>query len=85
MLHASSTAVSCCKREPHSSARCLGSKQCSWLVLLQVWRHRVGGNAEQDELVYHEQDDQFYVGLGKSRDDKILSIRVGTGHAMPLL
>ena len=45
--------------------------------LPQVWRHHVGGNADQDELVYHEKDDQMYVHLGKSRDDKILIIHVG--------
>lgn len=37
----------------------------------------MGGNADQDELVYHEKDDQMYVHLGKSRDDKILIIHVG--------
>ncbi len=42
-----------------------------------MWRHHVGGNAEQDELVYHEEDDQMYVHLAKSRDEKILSIHVG--------
>ena len=46
-------------------------------VSLQVWRHHVGGNADQDELVYHETDEQMYVHLGKSRDEKILSIHVG--------
>lgn len=44
----------------------------------KVWRHHVGGNAEQDELVYHEEDDQMYVHLAKSRDEKILSIHVGS-------
>lgn len=44
----------------------------------KVWRHHVGGNADQDELVYHEKDDQMYVHLGKSRDDKILIIHVGS-------
>ena len=41
----------------------------------------MGGDTEQDELVYHEEDEQFYVHLGKSRDEKILSIHVG--NALP--
>lgn len=40
----------------------------------------MGANADQDELVYHEKDEQFYVHLGKSRDEKILSIHVGKAH-----
>ena len=31
----------------------------------------------QDEVVYHEKDEQFYVNLGKSKDEKILVIHVG--------
>lgn len=46
----------------------------------QVWRHRIGSNADQDEIVYHEEDEQFYVHLGKSKDDKLLIIHVGTAH-----
>lgn len=50
-----------------------------WLKhsLWQVWRHRIGSDAEQDEVVFHEKDEQFYVNLGKSRDEKILIIQVG--------
>ena len=45
--------------------------------LCQVWRHHVGDDAGEHKLVYHETDDQMYVHLGKSRDEKILSIHVG--------
>lgn len=31
----------------------------------------------QDELVYHEEDEQFYVGIGRSRDDSLLWIHSG--------
>ncbi|KAL3150392.1 hypothetical protein ABBQ32_000231 [Trebouxia sp. C0010 RCD-2024] len=44
----------------------------------KVWRHHVGANADEHKLVYHETDDQFYVHLGKSRDEKILTIHVGS-------
>ena len=43
----------------------------------QVWRHCIGSTAEQDELVFHEKDEQFYTNLGKSKDEKILIIHVG--------
>ncbi|MGB3295994.1 MAG: S9 family peptidase [Phormidesmis sp.] len=33
----------------------------------QVWRHRLGTPSEQDELVYEETDEAFYLGLEVSR------------------
>lgn len=44
---------------------------------MQVWRHCIGSTAEQDALVFHEEDEQFYTNLGKSKDEKILIIHVG--------
>ena len=36
----------------------------------QVWRHRVGTEADADTLVYEEPDHRFYVGVGRTRDDR---------------
>jgi oligopeptidase B len=39
----------------------------------KVWRHRVG-SAEADELVFHETDERFWVGVGRSRTQRFLVI-----------
>lgn len=44
----------------------------------QVWRHRVGGPAEDDVLVYQEDDEKFWMGLGSSRDKRFLIIALGS-------
>jgi oligopeptidase B len=36
----------------------------------QLWRHKVGSDPSQAELVYEEQDDHFYLGVGRTRDDE---------------
>ena len=36
----------------------------------QVWRHRVGTEAGSDTLVYEEPDHRFYVGVGRTKDDR---------------
>jgi oligopeptidase B len=36
----------------------------------QVWRHRLGTGADADTLVYEEQDHRFYVGVGRTKDDR---------------
>jgi oligopeptidase B len=40
----------------------------------RVRRHRVGTPAAADELLYEEQDDGFFIGIGKSRSDRFLFI-----------
>ena len=40
----------------------------------QVWRHRVGTGADADTLVYEEADHRFYVGVGRTRDDRYVLI-----------
>ena len=35
----------------------------------QVFRHQLGTKQAQDGLVYEEQDDSYYIGLGKSLDE----------------
>lgn len=44
----------------------------------QVWRHEVGTSAESDVLVYTEEDERFWMGLGASRDDRHLLIALGS-------
>jgi oligopeptidase B len=39
----------------------------------KVWRHRVG-STEPDELVFHETDERFWVGIGRSRTQRFLVI-----------
>src|SRR5262245_600900 len=39
----------------------------------KVWRHRMG-STEPDELVFHETDERFWVGIGRSRSQRFLVI-----------
>lgn len=41
-------------------------KHASTLLPYQVWRHTVGTSADDDELVYEEKDETFYVSLHKT-------------------
>ena len=54
----------------------------------QVWRHRVGGAQSSDTLVYEEADEHFYVGVGRTKDDRYVLIGVDSKvtseyHALP--
>nr|WP_269813606.1 S9 family peptidase [Ornithinimicrobium sediminis] len=44
----------------------------------EVWRHRVGGPAEDDVLVFAEADERFWMGLDSSRDDRFVVIGLGS-------
>ncbi|NUO91752.1 MAG: S9 family peptidase [Dermatophilaceae bacterium] len=44
----------------------------------QVWRHEVGTSAEADVLVHDETDERFFVGVGTSRDDRLVVIAIGS-------
>ncbi|MGO4599765.1 S9 family peptidase [Terrabacter sp. 2RAF25] len=44
----------------------------------QVWRHEVGTPAEADVLVHEETDERFFVGVGSSRDDRLVIIAIGS-------
>ncbi|GEK08167.1 S9 family peptidase [Pseudoalteromonas peptidolytica] len=44
------------------------------LLGFQVYRHVLGTPQSDDILVFEEQDRQFYMGLGKSRDDSAIFI-----------
>ncbi len=43
----------------------------------KVWRHILGSSVA-DELVYHEEDDAFYIGIDSSRSEKMLYIHSGS-------
>ena len=38
----------------------------------QLYRHTLGADPAQDELIYHEADETYYLFLGKSRSEKYL-------------
>lgn len=38
----------------------------------QLWRHRVGSDPAGDVLVYEEPDERFYLGVGRTKDDRYL-------------
>ncbi|WP_077922508.1 S9 family peptidase [Spirosoma sp. 209] len=46
------------------------------LLGYQVFRHVLGTSPEQDVLVYEEPDNQFYMGLGRSKSKKYITIGV---------
>ena len=52
----------------------------------KVWRHRLGTDQADDELVFHETDERFWVGVGRSRTDRFLVIasRLQEHHRVPL-
>ncbi len=43
----------------------------------EVWRHAVGSDAP-GELIYREDDERFWLGLGASRDDRFIQIGLGS-------
>jgi oligopeptidase B len=44
----------------------------------RVWRHRLGTSASEDEIVYEESDDRFWVGVGMTRSRKYLVVSAGS-------
>ncbi|UXK10867.1 prolyl oligopeptidase family serine peptidase [Erwinia pyrifoliae] len=48
------------------------------LLPYQVWRHSLGTPQQQDQLVYEEQDDTFYVGLDKTTSEQFITIVLGS-------
>ena len=56
-------------------------------TLLTTWvkQHVLGGDAKDDPIVYEEKDDTFYMGVGRSRDDKYLTIGLSSTVSSELL
>jgi len=46
------------------------------LLTVRVKKHVLGTPASSDVLVYEEKDDSFYMGVGRTRDDKFLTIEL---------
>jgi oligopeptidase B len=44
----------------------------------QVWSHRLGTDSAADELVFQEDDERFYVGIGLSATDTYAFVEVGS-------
>ncbi|MFT4011044.1 MAG: S9 family peptidase [Nocardioidaceae bacterium] len=44
----------------------------------KVWRHRIGTDPETDVLVHHEEDERFWVGVGRTRSNRFLAISIGS-------
>ncbi|QIG42668.1 S9 family peptidase [Nocardioides anomalus] len=44
----------------------------------KVWRHRLGTDQADDELVHHEQDGRFFVGVGRSRSQRFVIVAAGS-------
>ncbi|HUU46257.1 MAG TPA: S9 family peptidase [Acidobacteriota bacterium] len=44
----------------------------------KLWRHVLGGNPADDALVYHEEDDAFFLGIGKTKSRAYLLLSLGS-------
>jgi oligopeptidase B len=38
----------------------------------QLWRHQVGTDPDSDVLIYEEPDDHYYLGVGRTKDDRFI-------------
>jgi len=44
----------------------------------KIWRHRLGTRQADDELVFHETDGRFWVGVGRTRTDRFIMVASGS-------
>jgi oligopeptidase B len=44
----------------------------------KIWRHRLGTAQSDDELVFHETDGRFWVGVGRTRSDRFILVASGS-------
>lgn len=44
----------------------------------QVWRHRLGTDQSEDDLIFTEQDERFFVGVGLEKDHSFIQIAVSS-------
>jgi oligopeptidase B len=42
----------------------------------QLWRHRVGSPAEEDDLVFEEADERFHLGVGRTKDGEYVAVEI---------
>ncbi|MCL7680328.1 oligopeptidase B, partial [Klebsiella pneumoniae] len=51
----------------------------------QIWRHTLDTAADQDELVYEEKDETFYVSLYKTTSQNFILIFLGSATTTEVL
>jgi oligopeptidase B len=51
----------------------------------QLWRHELGTSADDDVLVYQEDDAQYIVAVGRSRDDAMIVVMVNSSMTSEVL
>src|SRR4051812_40188898 len=44
----------------------------------QLWRHALGTSADDDVLVFQEDDERFYLGVGTTKDERFIVLHVGS-------
>ena len=44
------------------------------LLSEKVWRHKINTSVKQDQMVYHEKDTSFYIGVSRSKSGKFIVI-----------
>jgi len=44
----------------------------------QLWRHTLGTAASDDVLVFQEDDERFYLGVGTTKDERFIILHVGS-------
>ncbi|MGB3561175.1 MAG: S9 family peptidase [Geitlerinemataceae cyanobacterium] len=44
----------------------------------QIWRHILGQDPSQDELIYHEKDEAYFLGVGKTRSEAYIFLSLGS-------
>jgi oligopeptidase B len=51
----------------------------------QLWRHELGTSADNDVLVYQEDDAQYIIAVGRSRDDAMIVVMVNSSMTSEVL
>ncbi|HGM5489786.1 TPA: S9 family peptidase [Serratia fonticola] len=60
-------------------------KHAKTLLPYQVYRHVVGSDPQQDELIYEEADDTFYVSLEKTTSERFILIHLSSTTTSEIL
>lgn len=60
-------------------------KHTQTLLPYQVWRHTTGTPASQDQLVYEEKDETFYVSVGKTTSQHFITIFLSSATTSEVL
>ncbi len=60
-------------------------KHATTLLPYQVWRHTIGTPSTDDELIYEEEDDTFYVSLGKTTSQHYIIIHLASSTTSEVL